>query len=225
VDVTKRRTKRIIVEVKYGGVLSYKRLREELFDKWIKDFTKTVLSDQSIEIIDENKNFKIFSEWNRSGLYFENLENATDYIRKTNEYLTKLLEQYNRTQLSRIGNRFEFILPYDGPFEELFKTLKTNVYKEKIDEFGEIVDLGTFALTAKDGDHKINISLGPVRKHEITRKNEFKFDTDPEVALLLDIDYYSDIKKEYELETFIQQAWKFADNKSKQFIKSISQGD
>jgi hypothetical protein len=225
VDVTKRRTKRIIVEARYSGVLSYSRLREDLFDKWIKDFTRTGVSDKSIEIIDETKNFKIFSEWNRSGLYFENVDDESDYIKRTNEYLTKLLDHYKRTELSRIGNRFEFVLPYEGPFEELFKILKSSIYKEKIDEFGEIVDLGVFGLTTKEGDYKVNITVGPVRKQEIIPKNQFKCDEDPEVALFLDIDYYSDIKKEYELDKFIQQAWKFADKKSKQFINSITSGD
>ncbi len=224
-DATNLKIKRVIVEVRYSGVLGYSRLREELFDKWVKDFTKIAVGDSSIEIIDTSQNFKIFSEWNRSGLYFENVENATDYIKKTNEYLTKLLERYNRTELSRIGNRFEFILPYEEPFEKLFKILKSNIYQDTVNEFGEIVDLGTFALTAKDGDHKINISLGPVRKHEITRKNEFGNEGDPDVAFFLDIDYYSDIKKEYDLEKFIESAWKFADKRSKQFIKSISEGD
>lgn len=224
-DATNLRTKRIIVEARYSGVLSYARLREELFDKWSKDFTKIAVGDSSIEIIDTSRNFKIFSEWNRSGLYFENVENATDYIKKTNEYLTKLLERYNRTELSRIGNRFEFILPYEEPFEKLFKILKSNIYQDTVNEFGEIVDLGTFALTAKDGDHKINISLGPVRKHEITRRNEFSFEGDPDVALFLDIDFYSDIKKEYDLDEFLQRAWRFADKKSKQFINSITKED
>lgn len=224
-DTSNLRIKRVIVEARYSGVLGYSRLREELFDRWIKDFTRTVVSDKSIEIIDETKNFKIFSEWNRSGLYFENVDDQSDYIKRTNEYLTKLLEHYNRTELSRIGNRFEFILPYKDPFEKLFKILKSNIYQEKVNEFGEIVDLGTFALTAKDGDHKINISLGPVRKHEITRKNEFGNEGDPDVAFFLDIDYYSDIKKEYDLEKFIESAWKFADKRSKQFINSITTGD
>jgi hypothetical protein len=225
VDASKRRTKRIIVEVRYSGVLSYARLREELFDKWSKDFTKIAVGDSSIEIIDTSRNFKIFSEWNRSGLFFENVEEPSDYIKKANEYLGKLLVDYKRTELVRIGIRFEFILPYEGSFEELFKILRTNIYKEKIDELGEIVDFGTFALTAKDGDHKIKISLGPMRKHEITQRNEFGFEQDPDVALFLDIDYYSDIKKKYELEKFIQQAWKFADERSKQFIQSIKEED
>lgn len=224
-DATKRRTKRIIVEVRYSGVLSYARLREELFDRWVKDFTRIGVSDSSIEIIDTSRSFKIFSEWNRSGLYFENVEDPNDYIKKANEYLGKLLVDYKRTELIRIGNRFEFILPYEGPFDKLFTILKSNIYKENIDQLGEIVDLGTFALTAKDGDHKINISLGPVRKHEITRKNEFGNEGDPDVALLLDIDYYSDIKKEYDLEKFIQKAWKFADKRSKEFIQSIKEED
>lgn len=224
-DASKRRTKRIIVEVRYSGVLSYARLREELFDKWSKDFTKIAVGDSSIEIIDTSRNFKIFSEWNRSGLFFENVEEPSDYIKKANEYLGKLLVDYKRTELVRIGIRFEFILPYEGSFEELFKILRTNIYKEKIDELGEIVDFGTFALTAKDGDHKIKISLGPMRKHEITQRNEFGFEQDPDVALFLDIDYYSDIKKKYELEKFIQQAWKFADERSKQFIQSIKEED
>lgn len=224
-DASKRRTKRIIVEVRYGGVLSYARLREELFDKWSKDFTKIAVGDSSIEIIDTSRNFKIFSEWIRSGLYFENVENATDYIKKTNEYLTKLLEHYNRTELSRIGNRFEFILPYEGPFEKLFTILKSNIYKEKVDELGEIVDFGTLALTAKDGDHKIRISLGPMRKHEITQRNEFGFEQDPDVALFLDIDFYSDIKKEYDLDEFLQRAWRFANERSISFIQNITEGD
>ncbi|MCK4428276.1 MAG: hypothetical protein KAW16_07330 [candidate division Zixibacteria bacterium] len=221
-DATNLKIKRVIVEVRYSGVLSYSRLREELFDRWVRDFTRIEVSDSSIEIIDTSRSFKIFSAWDRSGLYFENVEDPNDYIKKTNEYLRKLLDHYNRTELSRIGNRFEFILPYEGPFEELFKTLKNNIYKEKIDELGEIVDLGTFVLTAKEGEKKIRISLGPVRKYEITRKNEFGFEGDPDVAFLLDIDYYSDIKKQYDIATFIENAWKFADKRSKQFIKSIS---
>lgn len=222
-DASNLGIKRIIVEVRYSGVLSYSRLREELFDKWVKDFTKITVGDSSIEIIDTSRNFKIFSEWNRSGLYFENVKEPSDYIKKANEYLGKLLADYKRTELIRIGNRFEFILPYDGPFDKLFTILKSNIYKENVDQLGEIVDLGTFALTAKEGEHKIHISLGPVRKHEITRKNEFGYEGDPEVAFLLDIDYYSDIKKEYDLEKFIQNAWKFADKRSNQFIQSITE--
>ena len=221
-DASNLRIKRVIVEAKYNGVLSYARLREELFDRWVKDFARIGVSDSSIEIIDTSRCFKVFSEWNRSGLYFENVENPSDYIKKTSEYLGKLLAHYKRTELLRIGNRFEFILEYKEPFEKLFTILKANIYKEKVDELGEIVDFGTLALTAKDGDHKIKISLGPMRKHEITQRNEFGFEQDPDVALFLDIDYYSDVKKEYELEEFIQKAWKFADNRSKQFIKSIS---
>ncbi|MCK4385057.1 MAG: hypothetical protein KAW52_02215 [candidate division Zixibacteria bacterium] len=221
-DATNLKIKRVIVEVRYSGVLSYSRLREELFDRWVRDFTRIEVSDSSIEIIDTSRSFKIFSAWDRSGLYFENVEDPNDYIKKTNEYLRKLLDHYNRNELIRIGNRFEFILPYKGTFEELFKTLKNNIYKEKIDELGEIVDLGTFVLTAKEGEKKIRISLGPVRKYEITRKNEFGFEGDPDVAFLLDIDYYSDIKKQYDIATFIENAWKFADKRSKQFIKSIS---
>lgn len=224
-DASNLRIKRVIVEVRYSGVLGYSRLREELFDKWAEDFTKIGVGDLSIEIFDENLNFKIFSEWSRSGLYFENVEEPNSYIKKTNEYLKKLLEHYNRTELKRIGNRFEFVLPYEGSFEELFEILKANVYKEKIDRLGEIVDLGMIALTAKEADRKIHISVGPVRKHEITRKNEFKYDQDPEVALFLEIDYFSDIKRKYDLETFLQGAWKFADSKSKQFIKSITEGE
>lgn len=222
-DASNLRIKRVIVEVRYSGVLSYSRLREDLFDKWIRDFTRTGVSDQSIEIIDQNRNFKIFSEWNRSGLYFENVEDPNEYIKKSKEYLGKLLDHYKRTELIRMGNRFEFILPYKGSFEELFKILKTNIYKEKIGQLGEIVDIGTFALTAKEEEHKIHISLGPVRKHEIMRKNEFGNEGDPDVAFLLDIDYYSDIKKEYDLEKFIENAWKFADKRSKQFIQSITE--
>jgi len=223
VDAANLKIKRVIVEVRYSGVLTYSRLREELFEKWVKDFTRTGVSDSSIEIIDTSRSFKIFSEWNRSGLYFENVEDPNDYIKKTNEYLRKLLDHYNRTELSRIGNRVEFILPYNGTFEELFKILKTNIYTEEIDQLGEIVDLGTFALTAREGEHKIHISLGPVRKHEITRKNEFGYEEDPDVAFLLDIDYYSDTKKEYDLEKFLGIAWKFADKRSKEFIQSIKE--
>lgn len=224
-DTSNLRIKRVIVEVRYSGVLSYSRLREELFDKWVKDFTRIGVSDSSIEIVDTSRSFKIFSEWNRSGLYFENVEDPNDYIKKTNEYLRKLLDHYNRTELVRIGNKVEFILPYEGTFEDLFTILKSNIYRERVDQLGEIIDLGTFALTAKEGEHKIHISLGPVRKHEITRKNEFGNENDPDVAFLLDIDYYSDIKKEYELEKFIQKAWKFADERSKQFIQSIKEED
>jgi len=225
VDASTLRIKRVIVEVRYNPVLAYSRLREELFDKWIKDFTKISLNDSSIEIIDEGLKFKVFSQWNRSGLYFEDVKKEDDYIKKTNEYLRKLLEHYKRTELTRIGNRFDLVLEYKGSFEELFKILKTNIYKDKIDELGEIVDFGTFALTAKENEYKIHISLGPVRKHEITRKNEFGNEADPDVAFLLDIDYYSDTKKEYDLEKFLQDAWKFADKKSKQFINSITKED
>lgn len=224
-DATNLKIKRVIVEVRYSGVLGYSRLREELFDKWAEDFTKIGVSDTSIDIVDEGLKFKIFSEWYRSGLYFENVEDPNFYIKKTNEYLRKLLDYYKRTTLKRIGNKFEFVLPYKGSFEELFEILKKNIYKDKIDELGEIVDLGMIALTAKQGDHKIHISLGPVRKHEITRKNEFKEDKDPEVALFLDIDYYSDTKKQYDIAKFIEDAWKFADKRSAQFIKSITNGE
>ena len=223
-DATNLKIKRVIVEVRYSGVLSYSRRREELFDRWVKDFTRIGVSDSSIEIIDTSRSFKIFSEWNRSGLYFENVEDPNDYIKKTTEYLKKLLDHYNRTELIRIGNRVEFILPYKGTFEELFKILKTNIYKEKIDQLGEIVDIGTFALTAKEGENTIRISLGPVRKYEIMRKNEFGLEGDPDVALFLDIDYYSDIKKEYDVEKFMLDAWKFTYNRSKQFIQNISEG-
>lgn len=224
-DASKLRIKRVIVEVRYSGVLGYLRLREELFDKWINDFTNISKSDLSIEIIDEVRKFKVFSEWNRSGLYFEDVQKEVDYIKKTNEYLRKLVDHYKRTELTRIGNRFELVLPYEGSFEELFKILKTNIYKEKIDNFGKIVDLGTIALTGKEGEQNIHISLGPVRKYEITRKNEFSFEGEPDVALYLDIDYYSDIKKEYDLEKFMWEAWKFVSNASKQFIQSIDEGE
>ena len=222
-DADNLRIKRVIVEVRYSGVLSYSRLREELFDKWIQDFMTIKLNDISIEIINDNLKFKIFSQWNRSGLYFEDVKKEEDYIKKTNEYLTKLLDHYKRTELTRIGNRFELVLPFEGSFEELFKILKTNIYKEKIDKLGELVDIGTFAVTAKENEHKIIVSLGPVRKHEITQKNEFSVEEDPDVALWLDIDYYSDIKKEYDLEKFMRNAWKFAFNTSKQFIQNISE--
>lgn len=224
-DAGNLRIKRVIVEVKYNAVLAYLKLREELFDKWLNDFTRIDLADTTIQVIDERSKFKVFSEWNRSGLYFEDVEKEDDYIRKTNEYLKKLLDHYKRNELRRIGNRFEFILPYESSFEELFKILKANIYKEKIDQLGEIVDIGTFALTAKDSDYKINISLGPVRKHEITRKNEFKFDDDPENALLIDFDYYNDVKKEYDVEKFMQDAWKCAYNRCKLFIQNISKGE
>ena len=210
-DATKLLTKRVIVEVRYGGVLRYSTLRNELFDKWAQDFTSIKLGEPSIEVLDNHQTFKIFSEWHRSGLYFENVEDPDFYIKKTSEYLTKILDHYNRRTLKRIGNRFEFVLPYQGSFEELFKILKSNIYKEKIDELGEIVDLGVTALTAQEADRKINISVGPVRKEEITRKNEFQYDEDPGVALFLDIDYYSDIQKEYAVETFIREAWRFVD--------------
>jgi len=224
VDVSKLRIKRVIVEVKYSGVLGYSRLREQLFDKWAEDFTKIGVNDSSIEVVDSKVGFKVFSEWNRSGLYFENLKDHKYYMKKTGEYLRKLLSHYSRSTLKRIGNRFEFVLPYAGSFEELFKLLKANIYKDKIDRLGDIVDLGAIALTAEEGDRKIHITVGPVRKHEITRKNEFDSDTDPDVALFLDIDYYSDIKKEYDIDKFLRAAWRFADTKSKQFIKSITKG-
>jgi len=115
-DASNLKIKRVIVEVRYSGVLGYSRLREELFDKWVKDFTGIGVSDSSIEIIDTSRSFKIFSAWDRSGLYFENVEDPNDYIKKTNEYLRKLLDHYNRNELIRIGNRFEFNLPYHGPF-------------------------------------------------------------------------------------------------------------
>ena len=112
-DVSNLKIKRVIVEAKYSGVLSYSRLREELFDKWAEDFTKIVVSDTSIETVHEGLSFKIFSEWNRSGLYFENVEDPNHYIKKTTEYLGKLLHHYKRTELKRIGNRFQFLLIWD----------------------------------------------------------------------------------------------------------------
>lgn|GEM_PF-1659917 len=221
-DTSKLQIKRVIVEVKYSGVLGYSRLREQLFDKWAEDFTKIGVNDSSIEVVDSKVGFKVFSEWNRSGLYFENVKDHKYYMKKTGEYLRKLLSHYGRSTLKRIGNRFEFVLPYGGSFDELFRILKANIYKEKIDRLGEIVDLGAIALTAEEGDRKIHISLGPVRKQEITRKNEFDGNADPDVGLFLDIDYYSDIKKEYDIDKFLRAAWKFADTKSRQFVKSIT---
>ena len=224
-DASNLRIKRVIVEVRYSGILGYSRLREALFDKWAEDFTKVLVNDSSVILLNDDLNFKIFSEWHRSGTYFENVDDPNFYIKKTNEYLGKLLEHYNRSRLSRIGNRFAFVLPFEGSFDSLFKTLKTNIYKEKVDQLGQIVDLGMIALTAKESDCKINISLGPMRKQEITTKNEFQYDGDPDVAFFLDIDYYSDIKKEYDLGTFVQNAWKFVDRASKRFIQNISEGD
>lgn len=222
-DASNLRTKRVTLEVRYVPFLGYSRLREELFDKWAEDFTTIGLSDQSIEIVDEKLMFKIFSEWNRSGLYFENVRESNGYMKKTSEYLTKLLNHYKRKDLTRIGNRFQFILPYKNSFEKLLRIVKTNIYKEKVDLLGDIVDVGIFALTAKQDDRKIRISVGPVKKHEIVQQNKFEYGDDPEVALLLDIDYYSDAKKEYDLEKFMQDAWRFVFTRSKQFIQNISE--
>lgn len=223
-DTVGLRMKRAIVELRYDPVLPYRTLRENLFDPLMKNFTTLKMTNISMELINEDLHYKIFSESSRSGMYFENIKNHEEYIDMTARYLSQVLKGYGREELRRIGNRYYWLLPYKGSFEDLFARMKADIYKEPINVFGEILDLGVFGLTAKDGNYKININVGPVRKKELTSQNEFNYDDDPEAGILVDIDMYSDVKLKYPVKPFLETAYNNSRIKCLKFLESIKEG-
>lgn len=213
-----------IFEAKYEASLLYHDKRKELFQGLTEKFPAVGLGSNTIEVRNQTKQFKLFAEWNRAGSSMEDVTNFANFRDETHNFLTKLCEVFEIRRMKRIGVRFFYLLPSRESYYDLKKHLARICYQERIIKaWGDEYDDMALVLVYKDRDNFYHLRLGAVEGEEVIEKCGLEYDIDdvPERAILFDIDYYNMVPEIPWAQKFINQANKFVEPKTKEFIKLL----
>jgi len=208
-------------EARFNASLLYHDKRKELFHGLTQKFPSIRIGSDVIEVRNDDKYFKIFSNWNRAGGSIENVTNFSNFRDEIGNFLPKLCETYQVKRMIRIGVRFFFISPSVNSYDSLKKELMKLCYQQNvIKAFGDAYQDMALVLNYGDGDNSYSIRMGMVQGDEI--KNKCQIETDfkniPEKGLLFDIDYFNISTETQNFRKFISNGHTLAEDKIDKFL-------
>jgi hypothetical protein len=227
-DASKLILKQHIVEFRHNLNFMYLQQRDKVFNDIGLEVNKINVDNAKIEVINSSKYIQFFAHHQKYGVIAENISNFDEYIEIVTKVCNHLFRSFEIKFFTRLGNRFQYLYPFETNFEELNDLFLENILRKKIlNSFGSILDSGVTALTVEDETYSYNINLGPMKKEETSNFAIFKnYPNDPEIFLLIDIDTYQKIDdrtkpKDNILFNFLTESTDTANKKVVKFLNSL----
>jgi len=222
--------KKIVVEIRHAPDLLRADRARTVLNEVIDQYETIKVSgidimQQSIQLTSRQFYRTLVVEWNRLGITLENPRDLDDAQSSLKKYFVSVISKFDLKVFTRFGVRVTFVFPFGGSFE-----LLTKFYAEKIvkrpgyfESIGKVNDYGLTAMTFDDGRYKINLSMGPFSRAEVSEKiSEFKGYSDNfENALVLDLDLYQAAKASYKVGPFLTEALDSARFKAHKFYEAL----
>ncbi|MEO8398950.1 MAG: hypothetical protein ABI550_03945 [Ignavibacteriaceae bacterium] len=206
--------KKFIVEIKHKPNLLHNEKVPQVLNDMMGDFNKVNLiegSNKIFQLINNNDYFLINSDWTKIFTIYENVEDFESVCQKAKKNVVNYLTKLKLSEITRLGFRTIFLLPFNGAFDELVDYFNNTFYNNLsfYESFGTIEDVGIVALTIKDSQFRGNLSFGPMIKNEVKNKlSEFKkYDKDFDTSLYIDLDLYNDASPIPTINAFIDNAY------------------
>ncbi|WKZ70477.1 MAG: hypothetical protein QY331_04320 [Melioribacteraceae bacterium] len=188
--------KKVIFEVRYFPLLSFSSKNFNGLQKFTKEFTRFDVQDRLIELSNDENYKKLLVSWNKLAFTTENVKSLDEANRQINKYCLSVLDDLKVDYYLRTGLRVMYLIPTDSTFEELIEYYEKiiNFDADAFNGFGNIVDIGTLALTLSKEKSKANLSCGPMKDEEVNKKvAEFRnYKNELDSYLFIDYDIYTE---------------------------------
>jgi hypothetical protein len=185
--------KKAIIEIRYAPVFRFRDIAYDYFQDIVGDFSQYGEDDSIFEVRSDASFRKIFFGKLRCGVMVENFDNFSN-IKPDIDKIITLLKLSNIKILSRVGVRTVFLAPlieieYKPAILEFLKSSITKLYmpfnESQFKDFALII-------TAAEDSYNYSLSCGIVNNNEIANRfSEFKDFENPPVAILNDIDHFT----------------------------------
>lgn len=143
---------------------------------------------ESLQVNLKDENARIIIQAQKMSIFTDSCSDI-DVLKKLVSKIVERTSEIGWDTTLRIGIRTIWLEPSNLNFLELVKSLKEKNYVPNA-IVNESIDLA-ISFTLKDGNNQINFISGPVTREEASLKYEIEKNTLPEVALAVDLDYFT----------------------------------
>ena len=180
----------------YIDMLDRRGFLTDLLSKKLK-MPEWIVGNDRIDITSKDKKERCFISYKELGYALKNPGSHSHFQDRTTKFLNIMSDSGSHFQLNsikRLGVRSNYLIGYEGKFEELLKIFKKsylNYSDEKFSLFkGTFIDAGVL-LNFKTSDGYFNTNCGPMKKEQYSQFFDGIIIEDlPDTALFLDIDYF-----------------------------------
>lgn len=214
---------KVILEIKYkDGYRYWDKSGDTLIkiQKEDSDWKWRSLGDKGMEMINDKRKIRTFFDWNRVWIEQVFVDNLGQFKINSDKLTKIVLNNFEIREISRIGNRYWFLLPCET-VEDAEKLIDKGEIlqpkEDKIAAFGKRVINRDFTLVVEDDDINYRIAIGSASRPkgiEAGRDKLFK-QFNPENAVLVDIDAFTTkISKadDFVVSDYIQRTFKKIEN-------------
>ncbi len=183
---------------------------------------------EGLQIRIKNKKMFFNVSSNKTGFEINQPTNKDFAILEAMSFFKTVFNTLQWKTVDRIGVRTQWIKPSKSTIENLISIYKEKFFKD-VAILKSATDVG-IALNFKDGERKINFSVGPMKKKQVVDMflppAPFDESTIPDAFSYVDYDYYFDSKSKYrnsDLENFIKHGIYLAEAKVKEVENAIGE--
>jgi len=218
----------VISEARYVPRLNYAQKRASVLQKWVDKLSGALrIGEDLVEVSDKSKYLMFFAQRDRAGSAMENVTNFAHFRDETRNFFNDLNEGFGIEDFRRLGVRHFYTLPSDKSFDQLNRTLaEIGLQKQIVSLLGKNQKDLAISLVYSDEENDYRVLFGPVTKSEIIDKATLRFPIPeelPDVGVLIDIDYYCNQRKKYDVRDFIQKAHRCAQKVAEGLAKKLEE--